>query len=54
MKSLRQGREMARRNNFQPLHIDWGWRSLFAFKTLIAVKTEMHFAFFLGVLCTFG
>lgn len=38
MKSLRQGREMARRNNFEPLHIDWGWRSLFAFKTLIAVK----------------
>ena len=39
MKSKQAGGEMLERNGFQYVHYDFGWRSLLAFKTLIAVKT---------------
>ena len=29
---------MLQRNGFRSIHIDYGWRSLMAFKTLVAVK----------------
>lgn len=38
VKSKQQGTEMLRRNNFQSVRYESGWRSLFAFKTLVAVK----------------
>lgn len=38
MKSKRQGIEMMRRNDFDLLRYDYGWRSLLAFRILIAAK----------------
>jgi ubiquinone/menaquinone biosynthesis C-methylase UbiE len=40
LKSRRQGNEILERNGFRSIHIDYGLRSLFAFKTLVAVKDE--------------
>ncbi len=39
MKSKREGGEMLQRNGFQYVHYNYGWRSLLAFKILVAVKT---------------
>lgn len=38
LKSKKQGREMLSRNGFRTLQINYGWRSLLAFRILIAVK----------------
>ncbi len=38
IRSLRQGREILTRNGFQVLEVEYGFRSLFAFKTLVGVK----------------
>lgn len=38
LKSKKQGREMLSRNGFRTLEINYGWRSLLAFRILIAVK----------------
>jgi SAM-dependent methyltransferase len=38
LRSKREGEEMLRRNSFRLLRYESGWRSLFAFKTLVAVK----------------
>jgi ubiquinone/menaquinone biosynthesis C-methylase UbiE len=38
IKSKKQGFEMMERNGFENLYYDFGWRSLLAFKTLVAVK----------------
>lgn len=38
ISSMKQARELLNRNNFDCLHIDYGWRSLMAFKTLVGVK----------------
>ena len=38
LKSMKEGREVLQRNGFRSLYIDYGWRSLLAFKTLVAVK----------------
>jgi ubiquinone/menaquinone biosynthesis C-methylase UbiE len=38
LRSRKQGREVLQRNGFRSIHIDYGWRSLMAFKTLVAVK----------------
>ncbi|MEQ1765618.1 MAG: class I SAM-dependent methyltransferase [Pyrinomonadaceae bacterium] len=40
MRSKRAGGEMLQRNGFQFVHYDYGFRSLLAFKTLVAVKTQ--------------
>jgi SAM-dependent methyltransferase len=40
LRSRREGHEVLRRNGFRSVCIDYGWRSLFAFKTLVAVKEE--------------
>jgi ubiquinone/menaquinone biosynthesis C-methylase UbiE len=42
IKSTKQGRQLIERNNFECLHIDYGWRSLMAFKTLVAVKKQIN------------
>ncbi len=39
LRSGREGSEILRRNGFRSIRIDYGWRSLFAFKTLVATKT---------------
>jgi SAM-dependent methyltransferase len=36
--SRAQALDMLERNNFECIHFDYGWRSLMAFKTLVAVK----------------
>ena len=38
LKSMKEGREVLQRNGFRSLYIDYGWRSLLAFKTLVAIK----------------
>ena len=38
LKSRREGLDVLRRNGFESIHIDAGWRSLMAFKTLVAAK----------------
>lgn len=38
LKSMQEGRDVLQRNGFRCLYIDYGWRSLLAFKTLVAVK----------------
>lgn len=40
IESMAQARQLLERNDFECLHIDYGWRSLMAFKTLIAVKNN--------------
>ncbi|NOT47440.1 MAG: methyltransferase domain-containing protein [Acidobacteria bacterium] len=40
LKSRKEGHEVLRRNGFRSTHIEYGWRSLMAFKTLVAVKDE--------------
>ncbi len=36
--SIREGREVLRRNGFRPVHIDPGLRSLMAFETMVGEK----------------
>lgn len=38
IKSMKQAHDLLHRNGFRTLYIDWGWYSLLAFKTLVAVK----------------
>jgi len=38
LKSRAQGHEIVNRNGFNSIHIDYGWRSLLAFKTVVAAK----------------
>jgi SAM-dependent methyltransferase len=38
LRSMQQGREVLARNGFDTLHIDYGFRSLMAFKTLVGIK----------------
>ena len=40
LKSRKEGTEVLSRNSFQTISIDPGWRSLMAFKTLVAAKKE--------------
>ena len=40
LRSRREGREILQRNSFRSIYIDYGWRSLMAFKTLVAVKDD--------------
>ena len=41
LRSRKEGREVLRRNGFRSIYIDYGWRSLLAFKTLVAVKDKI-------------
>jgi SAM-dependent methyltransferase len=38
LKSIQEGRHVLNRNGFDCLHIDYGFRSLMAFKTLVGMK----------------
>jgi hypothetical protein len=38
LRSMQEGREVLERNGFGVLHIDYGFRSLMAFKTLVGSK----------------
>jgi SAM-dependent methyltransferase len=38
LRSTRQGREVLARNGFRPVHIDFGFRTLMAFQTLVGEK----------------
>lgn len=38
LRSRKEGHEIMRRNGFRSICIDYGWRSLFAFKTIVAAK----------------
>lgn len=38
--SIREAKELLQRNGFRSVYIDYGWYSLFAFKTLVGVKTK--------------
>jgi SAM-dependent methyltransferase len=38
LRSVREGRDVLLRNGFHPLHLDYGLRSLLAFKILVGVK----------------
>jgi SAM-dependent methyltransferase len=40
LSSIRECHDVLHRNRFKPLHIDFGFRSLMAFKTLIGVKND--------------
>lgn len=40
LKSRREGSEVMQRNGFRSIYIDYGWRSLMAFKTVVAVKDK--------------
>jgi ubiquinone/menaquinone biosynthesis C-methylase UbiE len=40
LRSMQESREILTRSGFQPLHIDYGLRSLMAFKTLIGEKNQ--------------
>ncbi len=39
LRSGQEGRDVLRRNGFQTIHVDEGWRSLMAFKTLVGAKS---------------
>jgi ubiquinone/menaquinone biosynthesis C-methylase UbiE len=39
LKSMQEGRELLERNGLRSLYIDYGWYSLFAFKTVVGEKS---------------
>ena len=44
VRSRHQGIEMLKRNGFETVHFNHGWRSLLAFKILVAVKDQVPVA----------
>ena len=40
LQSNRQAREIMKKNGFTPLYVDWGLRSLMAFKSVVGEKNQ--------------